>query len=193
MDTNRAEHAKFGNDLHHFRRSNRQNQCYCESKSILLIIVILFSIQFNFDHYLRHLYILANITLIDTDWITINEPEFFRHMSELISQQSPRTIQNYLIWRFLMNHAKNMPKKYRDIKQIFVQAFQGIITEPLRNTTCAIYVNDNMGLAVSKLYIRKYFDADARNQVNERFCWILWFVIDGIVLGNDRVYSRDFH
>lgn len=113
------------------------------------------------------------MTLLDSDLITINEPEFFQDVSLLISRQSPRTIQNYLIWRFLMNQAKNLPKKYRDTKQVFIQAFQGIITEPSRNTTCAIYVNDNMGLAVSKLYIRKYFDADARNQVNEtRFCSI---------------------
>ena len=130
-----------------------------------------FFLQFDFYNYLRRLYLLANVTLVDSDLITINEPEFFHHISLLISQQSPRTIQNYLIWRFLMNQAKNLPKKYRDIKQIFIQAYQGIITEPSRNTTCAIYVNDNMGLAVSKLYIRKYFDADARNQViGSLFC-----------------------
>ena len=135
-----------------------------------------FFLQFDFDDYLRRLYLLGNVTLIDTDWITINEPEFFRHVSLILSQQSSRTIQNYFIWRFLMNHAKNMPKKYRDIKQIFIQAFQGIITEPSRNTTCAIYVNENMGLAVSKLYIRKYFDANARNQVIERLICSLVFL-----------------
>ena len=123
--------------------------------------------QFNFDDYLRRLYGLANVTLTGTDLVTISELAFLRNVSALIEQRPPRTVQNYMIWRFLMNQAKNMPKKYRNIRQTFLKISQGINTEPSREITCANYVNDIMGLAVSKLYIKKYFDANARNQVIE--------------------------
>lgn len=64
-----------------------------------------------------------------------------------------------------MDQVKYMPKKFRAIRQIFLQIFTGISTEQSRSITCANYVNDNMGLAVAKLYIKDNFDSNARSQV----------------------------
>ena len=97
--------------------------------------------------------------------MSVTEIEFIRNASLIIDQQSARTLQNYMVWRFMMNQVKYMPKRFRAIKQTFDRVFQGISTEPSRAITCATYVNRNMGFAVSKLYINKYFDKNARNQV----------------------------
>ncbi len=105
------------------------------------------------------------MTLVDTDRVTISELEFLRNVSILITHQSPRTLQNYMIWRFMMNQATYMPTKFRAIKLTFDQIFRGISSVPSRTIICARFVNDNMGLAVAKIYIRQYFDKNARNQV----------------------------
>ncbi|CAF4912373.1 unnamed protein product, partial [Rotaria sp. Silwood1] len=95
----------------------------------------------------------------------MSEIDFVRNVSLIIDQESPRTLQNYIIWRFIMSQIDNMPNRFRSIKQEFNKIFREITTERPRTITCATYVNNNMGFAVSKLYINKYIDKDARNQV----------------------------
>ena len=99
------------------------------------------------------------------DLVIVTELSFIRNMSLLIDQESPRTVQNYMIWRFVMDQVGYMPKRFRAIQSAFNQIFQGVTTVPARSKSCASYVNNAMGLAVSKLYIKKYFDPNARNQV----------------------------
>ncbi|CAF4116026.1 unnamed protein product, partial [Rotaria sordida] len=67
-----------------------------------------------------------------------------------------------MVWRFMMNRAWIISRRFRAIKQQFDQVFLGTAVESSRATECANYVNENMGFAVSKLYINKYFDKDAR-------------------------------
>ncbi len=67
----------------------------------------------------------------------------------------------------MMNRASQMPRRIRNIREQFYRAFKGIRVEQNRVITCANYVNNNMGFAVSKLYIKKYFDDNARNQSKE--------------------------
>jgi predicted metalloendopeptidase len=112
------------------------------------------------------LYRLANVTLNHTDRVSISELEYIRNISALVEQESPRTIQNYLIWRFLMSHVQLMSKTFRSIQQDFARVFRGTSLERPRALICATTVNDNMGLAVSKLYLEKYFDRAARIEVS---------------------------
>lgn len=83
----------------------------------------------------------------------------------ILEQTSERTLQNYLVWRFMMNRAGNLPQSIRAIRDRFVRVFRGTTAEPPRTVSCGNFVNSNMGFAVSKLYIKEYFDENARNQV----------------------------
>lgn len=67
-----------------------------------------------------------------------------------------------------MNRAANMPRRYRSIREQFERVFRGTNAERARSISCGAYVNNNMGFAVAKLYIKKYFDENARNQVSTR-------------------------
>jgi membrane metallo-endopeptidase-like protein 1 len=105
---------------------------------------------------------------LDADIVTVCELEFLRNASSIINHQSPRTVQNYLVWRFMMIQVDKMPNRFRAINQQFNQVFQGISIERARAITCATFVNDNMAFAVSKLYIKENFKGNARNQVFTR-------------------------
>ncbi|UJR31747.1 hypothetical protein I4U23_019225 [Adineta vaga] len=124
----------------------------------------IFNTSFDFTNYVRQIYLLANVTLLDHDNISISEGEFLRNASLTIAKESPRVLQNYFIWRFMMNRAANMPKRYRSIREQFDRTLRGTSAERARSITCGAYVNNNMGFAVAKLYIKKYFDENARNQ-----------------------------
>lgn len=102
---------------------------------------------------------------MDTDLVFVTEVDYVRNVSLIINQQARRTIQNYLVWRFLMSRIDSMPKKFRIIKQEFTKIFREITTERPRTITCANYVNNHMSFAVSKLYVNKYIDKSARSEV----------------------------
>lgn len=108
---------------------------------------------------------MVEVPLIDTDVITINEIDYIRNVSLIITETSPRTLQNYLVWRFLMIQTANMPRRFQLIKQEFDQVYRGTNTLPSRIIYCGEYVNNIMGYAVAKLYKDRYFDTNARNQV----------------------------
>jgi len=110
---------------------------------------------------------LANITLIDTDIVTVSELEYLRNVSLIINQQSPRTLQNYMVWRFIMNQVSYMPQRFRTIVQKFDRVFRGINTQQSRRISCGVDVNNIMGFAVAKLYKDEYFDQNARSEVSE--------------------------
>ncbi|CAF0915198.1 unnamed protein product [Adineta ricciae] len=120
--------------------------------------------NFDFTKYIRSAYLSANVTLYDDDVLSVAEIDYLYNVSSLIDRTSSRVLQNYVIWRFMMHRLENLPKRYRSIKETFDHVFRGTTTERARTVICGNYVNSNMGFAVSKLYIKKYFDEHARNQ-----------------------------
>ncbi|CAF4114520.1 unnamed protein product, partial [Adineta steineri] len=117
---------------------------------------------FDFTNYLRQVYSSSGVTLNDNDIVSISELDYLRNASSIINQTSARTIQNYFIWRFMMNRVSNMPKRYRATREPFDREFRGTSSEKPRSLTCGNYVNTNMGFAVSKVYITRYFDENAK-------------------------------
>lgn len=124
-------------------------------------------IQFDFLGYISELYLLGNVTLTESDIINVSELEYIRNVTSLVNQTPSRTLQNYIVWRFIMIQAGNMPQRFRAIKQKFEQVFQGISSQPSNVMSCVGYVNNIMGNAVAKLYKDEYFDSNARNQVSK--------------------------
>lgn len=92
---------------------------------------------------------------------------FLLNVSSLLQSTNPRILQNYVIWRFMMNRASSLPKKIRSTREQFDRVFKGTSAEPSRATTCSNYVNDNMGFAVSRLYVKQFFPEESRNQSKE--------------------------
>lgn len=82
-----------------------------------------------------------------------------------MNETSPRTLQNYAIWRFLINQVDHMPKRFREMKEKFTNSVKGVTTIPKRNKTCAQYVNEKMPMAVGKIYIKEFFDKDMKTEV----------------------------
>ena len=124
-----------------------------------------FLLQFDLAIHLNRLYRLANVTLNEDDIVVINEVEFIRNISLIVTEQSPRNLQNYMIWRFLIYRIPNMPRRFRMILNKLKKAALGMNDETTRMMTCVDYVNDNMGLAISKLYLSRYYDRIARDEV----------------------------
>ncbi|CAF3681611.1 unnamed protein product [Adineta steineri] len=125
------------------------------------------NVTFDSSNYIRRLYLFANVSVIDADIVIVGAPKLLHGISSIIDRQSPRTMQNYMIWRFMMNRAWHMPKRFRNILKQFQDVVYGTSTAESRTITCANYVNTMMGLTVSKLYIDEHFYKDARKETTE--------------------------
>jgi len=108
---------------------------------------------------------LGNVTLTDDDIVIVNNIEAIRNISSNIARQSPYVLQDYMIRRFLKSQAFHMPKRFRTFFNGLTTAISDIHDEEPRTIACAKYVHKNMEFAVFKLYIKKYFDKLARNEV----------------------------
>ena len=164
--------------------------------------------QFDFTQYLREVYSLSNVTLQDNDVVSVSEIAFLRNASELLRRTPLRTIQNYFVWRFMMSRASIMPRNFRNIRDRFDRVFRGTSAERPRSIICANYVNNNMGFAVAKVFIKKYFDENAKSQVRNRkqgstglgnAAWGSCSLgrhyesVFGLVTGNDWEYSESVY
>ena len=106
------------------------------------------------------------MTLNNNDIITVDEIDYLYNVSELIQRTPARVLQNYAVWRFLFRRTDDMPKRFRVLKEKFDRISRGTSAERPRSAICGAFANNNMGFAVSKLYIKQYFDPAARNQVS---------------------------
>lgn len=146
---------------------------------------------------------IGNVTLDDSDVVSVYTVPYLVNVPNLLQLYSVRTIQNYLIWCFMMKRARSMPRKVRTTREQFNRVFSGTRAEPTRSTTCANYVNGNMGFAISRLYVEKYFDENARNQsrdiianIRQSMIYLInnasWMGEDCKVKAVDKV-REDFH
>ncbi|CAM4839950.1 unnamed protein product, partial [Rotaria magnacalcarata] len=124
----------------------------------------LLNTTFDFKSYIEQIYALSNVPLNDDDTISVSELDFIRNASAILDAAPPRAIQNYFVWRFIMNRISDMSKRIRNIKEPFDEAFRGTVAQRPRSITCGNTVNNYMGFAISKIYIRQYFDESARNE-----------------------------
>ena len=78
-----------------------------------------------------------------------------------------RTIKNYLIWRFVMNRIKNLDSRFENAMEDFYRDQYGTKAVPARWKKCIDFVNGNLGIVVSALYVRKYFDLESKHNAED--------------------------
>ncbi|CAF4113273.1 unnamed protein product, partial [Adineta steineri] len=133
---------------------------------------------FDFTSYLTSAYASANVTLMDSDIVIVEDIHSLYCVSSIISQVSPRILQNYVVWRFIMNLIDDLSKRFQSIEENINLVIGFASTERARAVICGRFLNSYMGFAVSKPYIRKDFDDNARNQVFEITAYIIKAFID---------------
>ncbi|CAH1160108.1 unnamed protein product [Phaedon cochleariae] len=92
---------------------------------------------------------------------------YLHELLYLLSNTNPRTLQNYLIWRFVRHRTNNLDQRFLDAKQRFYYILFGREKNPPRWQFCVSQVNSNMGMAIGSLFVRKYFDQQSKTDTIE--------------------------
>ncbi|XP_068917634.1 neprilysin-4 isoform X1 [Tenebrio molitor] len=93
--------------------------------------------------------------------------DYLYKLFDILNNTPPRTIANYLIWRFVRHRTNNMDDRFLVAKQRFYFVLFGREQSPPRWQFCVSQVNSNMGMALGSLFVKKYFDENSKNDTLE--------------------------
>ncbi|XP_054155283.1 neprilysin-4-like [Oppia nitens] len=107
------------------------------------------------------------VPINDTESVGIYGLDYFIDVQELVDQTNQRTMVNYLLWRFVMNRANNLDSRFEKVQQDYYKEIFGTKSQSARWKKCIDYVNNNMGMAASALYVHQYFTSDSKAKADE--------------------------
>ncbi|CAK9819864.1 Nep4 [Anthophora quadrimaculata] len=116
--------------------------------------------QINWHRYLT--IVLARPTNV-SEPVVVYTLQYIQDLVNLLSKTSPRTIANYLLWRFVRHRVNNLDDRFQEAKQKFYYILFGREQAPSRWKNCVAQVNSNMGMAVGSMFVKKYFDEKSKN------------------------------
>ncbi|KAG9511321.1 Neprilysin-1 [Fragariocoptes setiger] len=114
----------------------------------------------EWDTYFR--YAFPDLLVGSSEQVGVYGLDYFMDVAQLIDASAKKTVINYLLWRFTMNRVNNLGKQYAERQHEYSSELAGTKTQAPRHKVCVDYVNGNMGMAVSALYVRRYFDSTSK-------------------------------
>ncbi|KGL77597.1 Neprilysin [Tinamus guttatus] len=122
---------------------------------------------FNWSKFINTIMSTVQIYIENTEQVVVYDPEYLFKLKSILNKYTPREIQNYLIWRFVMDLVNSLSRNYKDTRNDFRKALYGTTSETAVWRRCANYVNGNMENAVGRLYVEEAFAGESKHVVQE--------------------------
>uniref|UniRef100_A0A8C1KDT7 Neprilysin n=1 Tax=Cyprinus carpio TaxID=7962 RepID=A0A8C1KDT7_CYPCA len=122
---------------------------------------------FNWTLFTNKIMDTVGIPITDSEEVIVYAPNYFKRLNPVLAKYTKRDVQNYMVWRFIMNLVVGLSKTYRETRKAFRKAIYGTTSEPAVWRQCAIYVNNNMENAVGRLYVEEAFPGDSKDMMDE--------------------------
>ncbi|XP_073991272.1 neprilysin-like 8 isoform X2 [Rhodnius prolixus] len=146
----------------------------------------------------RYLTIVLDRPVNVSENVVVFALRYLEDLVALLGKTEPRTISNYLLWRFVRHRVNNLDDRFQDAKQKFYYILFGREESPPRWKNCILQVNSNMGMAMGAMFVRKYFDENSKNdtlimtrEIQQSFREILnmttWIDMDTKRLATEKV------
>ncbi|KFR16839.1 Neprilysin [Opisthocomus hoazin] len=122
---------------------------------------------FNWSKFINDIMSTVQINIENTEHVVVYDPEYLIRLKSVLNKYTPRDLQNYMIWRFVMDLVNSLSRNYKDTRNAFRKALYGTTSETAVWRRCANYVNGNMENAVGRLYVEEAFAGDSKHVVEE--------------------------
>ncbi|NXL45066.1 NEP protein, partial [Podilymbus podiceps] len=122
---------------------------------------------FNWSKFINDIMSTVQINVENTEHVIVYDPEYLIKLKSVLNKYTPRDLQNYMIWRFIMDLVNSLSRDYKDTRNAFRKALYGTTSETAVWRRCANYVNGNMENAVGRLYVKEAFAGDSKHVVEE--------------------------
>ncbi|XP_029884788.1 neprilysin isoform X2 [Aquila chrysaetos chrysaetos] len=122
---------------------------------------------FNWSKFINDIMSTVQINVENTEHVIVYDPEYLIRLKSILNKYTRRDLQNYMIWRFVMDLVNSLSRNYKDTRNAFRKALYGTTSETAVWRRCANYVNGNMENAVGRLYVQEAFAGDSKHVVEE--------------------------
>ncbi|KAI1893881.1 hypothetical protein AGOR_G00128220 [Albula goreensis] len=151
---------------------DRNNPVLLYNKMQLRVLSENFTLQiaskeFNWTRFTNNIMRTVNITVNDDEQVIVYAPNYFLRLNTVLAKYSARDVQNYLVWRYVMNLVVGLSRAYKDTRKAFRKAIYGTTSEAAVWRQCANYVNLNLESAVGRLYVEDAFAGESKEMMNE--------------------------
>ncbi|XP_004425563.1 PREDICTED: membrane metallo-endopeptidase-like 1 [Ceratotherium simum simum] len=122
---------------------------------------------FNWTVFIQSVLSSVKIKLLPDEEVVVYGIPYLQHLEDIIDIYSARTLQNYLVWRLVLDRISSLSQRFKDARANYRKALYGTTVEEVRWRECVSYVNSNMESAVGSLYVKEAFPGDSKNMVRE--------------------------
>ncbi|XP_058920787.1 membrane metallo-endopeptidase-like 1 [Kogia breviceps] len=122
---------------------------------------------FNWTLFIQSVLSSVKIELLPDEEVVVYGIPYLQNLEDIIDVYSSRTMQNYLVWRLVLDLISSLSQRFRDARANYRKALYGTTVEEVRWRECVSYVNSNMESAVGSLYVKEAFPGDSKNMVGE--------------------------
>nr|AOT86842.1 neprilysin [Petromyzon marinus] len=127
--------------------------------------------NFSWLTYMKDIFIdIKDISSAEN--IVVYAPEYLIKLKTILEDETPSTIQNYIVWMLTMEHVESLSQKFKDARAEFRKALYGTTSDKARWRSCSSYVNNILSNAVGALYVEEAFAGDSKKVVQELVKWI---------------------
>ncbi|MCT3661798.1 M13 family metallopeptidase [Elizabethkingia anophelis] len=103
---------------------------------------------------------------VNTDKVIIGEINYYKNLDSFINQENLALIKDYLKYRIIASNASNLDQKLDDIQfNFYSKRMQGQQEQRSMDKRGLSFVNGIVGEAFGKLYVEKYFPAEAKAEM----------------------------
>nr|XP_048272433.1 membrane metallo-endopeptidase-like 1 isoform X2 [Myodes glareolus] len=122
---------------------------------------------FNWTLFIQSVLSSVQIDLLPDEEVVVYGIPYLQNLESIIDIYSARTMQNYLIWRLVLDRISSLSQRFKEARVSYRKALYGTTVEEVRWRECVSYVNSNMESAVGSLYIKEAFSKDSKDMVKE--------------------------
>ncbi|KAM7235020.1 hypothetical protein CapIbe_013840 [Capra ibex] len=122
---------------------------------------------FNWTLFIQSVLSSVKIDLLPNEEVVVYGIPYLQNLEGIIDVYSPRTMQNYLIWRLVLDRISSLSQRFKEARASYRKALYGTTVEEVRWRECVSYVNSNMESAVGSLYVKEAFPGDSKHVVKE--------------------------
>lgn len=113
----------------------------------------------NWVEYANSL-LVENVT--EDEVVVVVSPAYMSNVTRLIETTTKRTLANYMIWRVAMSVLGMLDDRHRANWLEYIGAITGQAVDDPRWRICLSTTRAHFGNAIGSMYVRRYFDEDAR-------------------------------
>uniref|UniRef100_A0A8C3I8X0 Membrane metalloendopeptidase like 1 n=1 Tax=Chrysemys picta bellii TaxID=8478 RepID=A0A8C3I8X0_CHRPI len=123
--------------------------------------------EFNWTLFIQGIMSSVSVQIHLDEEVVVYGAPYLQELKAIISNYSASTIQNYLVWRLVIDRVSSLSRRFKDARANYRKALYGTTLEEARWRECVSYVNNNMENAVGALYVRETFAGESKRMVRD--------------------------